>query len=745
MSINEGFLIKTSTSTSASPSSSKSPYQIAVENGYEGTEAEFNNALTKIDQVIYYEEKGNPEGVASLGDDGKVPYFQLPDFIKTEDKGKVGGVASLGDDGKVPTSQLPDMDYIPTSQKGTANGVANLNAQGKIPTTLLPDDIGGGGVGEDMSGKTAYYYNASSVRQSVTCGQGAEKFNDYRTPSVQTNNFLSVGNNAIGEYSHVTGTKNVAHGKASYALGEGNIVNGEATGALGYNNKVGTGSNNEPFETGLSYSCVVGYNNQFKGGGGFIVGGVNSVESGAGMVSIFGDSNNVSAGSGYCLGNANTIKQGNTNILFGISNKVGTGTSATSSNTEFNICSGYYNEIKQGKKNYTTGANNTHEGGDYNFIEGYSNTSSGSYCHVGGKGNNCSGTYNYVVGEDNVATGRTCHVEGSNNTSSGYYSFISGLYNTEQSGMGSFVTGNGNNCKASNALMSGMNNAITASYDGIFVSGMNCSAQTNCIQVIGRANKISTTASPTTNKNGDVFVVGNGTVDASTVTRSNAFRVTYSGAVYGLSAFNSSGADYAEYFEWLDGNPNNQDRVGYFVALVDDKIVLANSGDYILGVVSGQPCIIGNSDEDWLGRWEHDEFDRFIKEYLEDTEVEVEVPEDEEEKMKLLSQPNYRLQDDKIYRIDTTVVDYETPSWRYKENPNYNPDQQYIERKDRKEWSAIGMMGVLAVRDDGSCSVNGYCKVDNGGTATSANEYIPGQTWRVIKRVSENVIKIIFK
>ncbi len=29
-------------------------------------------------------------------------------------------------------------------------------------------------------------------------------------------------------------------------------------------------------------------------------------------------------------------------------------------------------------------------------------------------------------------------------------------------------------------------------------------------------------------------------------------------------AFNTSGADYAEYFEWLDGNPEAEDRRGYF-------------------------------------------------------------------------------------------------------------------------------------------------------------------------------------
>ena len=70
-----------------------------------------------------------------------------------------GGVASLGNDGKVPSSQLPamtipvtsvnnktgdvvltssDIGAIGISQVGMANGVASLDANGKVPTSQLP-------------------------------------------------------------------------------------------------------------------------------------------------------------------------------------------------------------------------------------------------------------------------------------------------------------------------------------------------------------------------------------------------------------------------------------------------------------------------------------------------------------------------------------------------------------------------------------------------------------------------------
>ena len=61
------------------------------------------------------------------------------DFVKSSEKGAAGGVASLGDDGKVPSTQLPSLDYIPSNQKGAANGVATLGEDGKVPESQLPE------------------------------------------------------------------------------------------------------------------------------------------------------------------------------------------------------------------------------------------------------------------------------------------------------------------------------------------------------------------------------------------------------------------------------------------------------------------------------------------------------------------------------------------------------------------------------------------------------------------------------
>ena len=125
--------------------------------------------------------------------------------------------------------------------------------------------------------------------------------------------------------------------------------------------------------------------------------------------------------------------------------------------------------------------------------------------------------------------------------------------------------------------------------------------------------------------------------------------------------------------------------------------------------MSGFPSIIGNGDEDWLGRYIFDEFGTPIIE-------EYEYEEDFEGKV--------------IKKTGT----------KWKENPDYDPTIPYIERKDRKEWAAIGMLGILSVRDDGTCKVNGFCKVADGGIATASDT-----GYRVVKRVPDNIVKIVFR
>ena len=50
------------------------------------------------------------------------------------------------------------------------------------------------------------------------------------------------------------------------------------------------------------------------------------------------------------------------------------------------------------------------------------------------------------------------------------------------------------------------------------------------------------------------------------------------------------------------------------------------------------------------------------------------------------------------------------------------------------------MLGQLIVKDDGTCKVNSYCKVNDDGIATLSND---DNGYRVIKRINESIIKIL--
>ena len=95
-------------------------------------------------------------------------------------------------------------------------------------------------------------------------------------------------------------------------------------------------------------------------------------------------------------------------------------------------------------------------------------------------------------------------------------------------------------------------------------------------------------------------MVGNGTGDSSS-DRNNAFSVSSDGTCYAQGAFTGSGADFAEWFESLDGN---KIPVGNSVTLVGSKIKIAEKGDIPIEVISNNAGFVGNSTHDeWKGKY----------------------------------------------------------------------------------------------------------------------------------------------
>jgi hypothetical protein len=361
-----------------------------------------------------------------------------------------------------------------------------------------------------------------------------------------------------------------------------------------------------------------------------------------------------------------------------------------------------YQTVASGYVSHAEGYRTT-ASGSYSHAEGRSTIASGFYSHAEGSGAKASGecshaeglvteasnSYSHAEGERTKALGRGSHSQGYSTTASGEYSHAEGVFTT-----------------ASGPYSHAEGYSSVASMDFSHAGGNRTIADQVNVTAIGKYNKPLSV--------GDIFVIGVGAYEVGG-SRANGFRVTTAGATYGQSAFNSAGADYAEYFEWEDGNPNNDDRKGYFVTLDGDKIRMATStDDYIVGIVSVNPSVIGDSYQDqWANMYLTNEWGEIQKET-------VTIPAVLDEEGKEISPERDEIQ---------SIL-----------NPNYDSSTEYTPREKRAEWSPIGMMGKLLVRDDGTTLVNGYCKPNDNGVATSSTE-----GYRVMERVSQNIIRVLVK
>jgi len=168
-----------------------------------------------------------------------------------------------------------------------------------------------------------------------------------------------------------------------------------------------------------------------------------------------------------------------------------------------------------------------------------------------------------------------------------------------------------------------------------------------------------------------------------------------------------SGADYAEYFEWNDGNSSDENRVGYSVVLDDNKIVKATDSDdasKIIGVISGAPAVVGDGDiERWKQKYLRDDYGKEIWEEHTITEWEEEQTNVKGDKnMVTVWYETDKIPDDVTPPgdaiIKSTELDGVTKLKRRKLNPDWNKDTAYISRKDRKEWDTVGLMGKLRLK-----------------------------------------------
>ena len=170
------------------------------------------------------------------------------------------------------------------------------------------------------------------------------------------------------------------------------------------------------------------------------------------------------------------------------------------------------------------------------------------------------------------------------------------------------------------------------------------------------------------------------------------------GNAFADGTFSGGGADYAEFFEWKDGNSSDEDRVGFTVVLDENKIVKATDSDdtsKIIGVMSARPVVLGDGDiERWKYKYLRDDYGREIWE-------EHTVTEWTENGEKVWYETDKIPEDVTVpsdKKVITTEADGVTKLKRRKLNPSWDKSKTYISREDRKEWGMVGLMGKLRLR-----------------------------------------------
>lgn len=459
---------------------------------------------------------------------------------------------------------------------------------------------------------------------------------------------------AVGNYSHAEGHRTHATGEGSHAEGQLSEATGNISHAEGGAIATGEYSHGEGIESraGGSASHAEGYQT--------VASGTDSHAEGQYTVAYGLNSHAEGYSERYKL------------YLTGAANAT---TYTYTGTTAFTPIIGAFLMNPEGTsfhliENYTT-TNSTGTKGTLTFGTTLSSTALDSVEYHYRRGGIATTEAAHSEGKNTIADGEASHAEGGLCAASGAYSHAAG-YNTTA---GQYQT------------------------------------------VVGRNNYPRNGPSSLTDVSSEkrLFEVGIGT-SGTLSSRKNGFSVDPAGKIYSISALSTGGADYAEYFEWLDGNPGNEDRRGRFVVLDGEKIHYAtNKDDDILGITSANPTVLG---DDQTEMWYHQYLRDIYGAKIEET-IEVEETVDE---------------------LGYTIPAHTETQWIL--NPDFDPEQEYISRELRPEWDPVGIVGKLVVEDDGTCQVNGYCYPGVDGIATASSEKT---AYRVMSRLDDTHIKVFIK
>lgn len=251
-------------------------------------------------------------------------------------------------------------------------------------------------------------------------------------------------------------------------------------------------------------------------------------------------------------------------------------------------------------------------------------------------------------------------------------------------------------------------------------------------------------------RNGDVGIGGR--ADSS-----SKYRLTVNGSSYSTGGWETTKADYAEYFETHDGKPIPEATP--VIPTPAGKIRRATQGESPIGIVTTSSAVVGNSYKEWPKKYLRDKFGGQITEKIQEG---IKIPKKEKvtkkrQKMKAetvteeVSRPTVVFEGGKYIRKEETVKvtrEVEEPVLeevelydatgkavvgkhqipvmetyeeeidvlddkgepvlvgsgefvtveRPKVNPEYDETKEYIPRGERPEWCCVGLLGQLPLR-----------------------------------------------
>lgn len=299
----------------------------------------------------------------------------------------------------------------------------------------------------------------------------------------------------------------------------------------------------------------------------------------------------------------------------------------------------------------------------------------------------------------NVASSQ-CEIDDASSTAANIASVSS-----KASGIRSVTLGSTGSTSTGSGAMVLSGNLCQATADGAVVFGRR--TINNVIRSIAFGDATSGSVSTANRK---LHIFPNGDVQAS-------------GTITGSQAF----TDYAEFFENLT---LAEIPLGTLVTLDGDKVRRAETGDDILGVVSGTAFVIGGDTPfTWAKRFKTGEFGEMLYQDILDPDWQPTIPD-----------PNWMPKGAESETL-RPMIPNPSPQQTIRvpvENDEYDASQVNIPRSQRsKEWTCVGLLGQLHVRVDASVSAGSWVKPKENGIGTFSPEKTNLRCMRITQAFDE--------